>query len=140
MKDYRISVVREPEKEEIKPIIEGIARYGLEAIGGEQPKSLAVLFKADSGEVTGGATGQAILGHFHLSHLWVTPSQRGRGYGSHILEAITAEADKLGCCEIRLDTMNPRSFPFYERHGYSPYARIPDYLPGFERVFYVKRI
>ena len=94
-----------------------------------------MLLRSCEGEVIGGGVGHEILGVFYLSHLWVAPGQRCRGLGGRVLAAMEREAAALGCSEVRLDTLNARSLPFYLRHGYEPYARIPEYIPGFERVF-----
>jgi ribosomal protein S18 acetylase RimI-like enzyme len=140
MVNHQLTVLWNPSHEETKAISDGLTRFGMQAIGGEASESLAVLLKARSGEVIGGATGRAILGHFHLDQLWVTSALREMGHGSTILKRITQEAYKLGCREIRLDTMNPRSVPFYEKHGFEVLAEIPEYLPGFKRIFYRKRL
>ncbi|MET0007482.1 MAG: GNAT family N-acetyltransferase [Candidatus Thiodiazotropha sp. 6PLUC9] len=50
-----------------------------------------------------GATGQTILGHFHLNQLWVESSLRNQGNGGRILECIVSQAIEQGCSEIRLD-------------------------------------
>lgn len=134
MSDTQLSVVHEPDEAAVQPVLEGIHRYGVEAIGGIEPKKLAVLLTL-AGQTIGGATGQDIKGIFYLSHLWVSAEERRRGYGSRLLAAIEAEAFALGCAEVRLDTMNAQSIPFYERHGYEEYAQVPEYIPGFKKMF-----
>jgi len=135
MDDSQLFVIQEPEHEAIRPVLDGVESYGIGAIGGRAPARLAVLLRSDEDGVVGGGVGHEIRGVFYLSHLWVAPERRSRGLGGRILAAMEREAAALGCCEVRLDTLNARSLPFYLRHGYEPYARIPEYIPGFERVF-----
>lgn len=134
MHAHQLSVVHDPDEALIRPVLEGLHRFGVEAIGGTEPKKVAVLLSL-AGQGRGGVIGQQIKGVFYVSHLWVAPEERGQGHGSRLLAAIEAEAFAMGCAEVRLDTMNARSIPFYERHGYEAYARVPGYIPGFEKVF-----
>lgn len=115
-------------------MLDGLHGFGVEAIGGVEPKRVAVLLPL-AGQTIGGAVGQRVKGVFYVSHLWVAPGERGRGHGSRLLAAIEAEAFAMGCAEVRLDTMNARTIPFYERHGYETYALVPGYIPGFDKVF-----
>lgn len=134
MHAHQLLVVHDPDEALIRPVLEGLHRFGIEEIGGTEPKKVAVLLSL-AGQDRGGVIGQEIKGIFYVSHLWVAPDERGQGHGSRLLAAIEAEAFAMGCAEVRLDTMNARSIPFYERHGYEAYARVPGYIPGFEKVF-----
>jgi ribosomal protein S18 acetylase RimI-like enzyme len=134
MHEHQLSVVHDPDEALIQPVLEALHRYGVEAIGGIEPKKLAVLLPL-AGQTIGGVIGHEIKGIFYVSHLWVAADQRGRGHGSRLLAAIEAEAFAMGCNEVRLDTMNAKSIPFYASHGYEAYARVPEYIPAFEKVF-----
>lgn len=134
MHEHQLSVVHDPDEVLIQPVLEGLHRFGVEAIGGMEPKKIAVLLPF-AGRTIGGVIGHEVKGIFYVSHLWVTPEERGRGHGSRLLAAIEAEAFAIGCAEVRLDTMNAKSIPFYETHGYGTYGRVPEYIPGFEKVF-----
>lgn len=130
----QFSVVHDPDEALIRPVLEGIHRFGVEAIGGNEPKKVAIILTL-GGRTVGGATGHEIRRFFYLTHLWVAPEHRSHGYGGQLLAAIEAEVAGQGCLEVRLDTMNARSVPFYERHGYKVYSRVPEYIPGFAKVF-----
>lgn len=134
MHDHQLSVVHDPDEALIRPVVDGLHRYGVEEIGSIEPKKVAVL-RLLAGQTIGGAIGHAIKDIFYVSHLWVAPDERGRGHGSRLLAVIETEASAMGCVEMRLDTMNSRSVPFYERHGYETYGRVPEYIPGFDKVF-----
>jgi ribosomal protein S18 acetylase RimI-like enzyme len=140
MKEHHLSVIWEPSQQETEQIRQGLTQFGIDAIGGVPPKSLAVLMKTDHSRVIGGATGEVILGHFFLHQLWIDTPLRGKGYGSRILDKVEQTVCEIGCCEVTLDTMNPRSKAFYEQHGYRVINEIDDYIPGFNRIFYKKQL
>jgi ribosomal protein S18 acetylase RimI-like enzyme len=55
--------------------------------------------------------------HWYLPWLGVDPARRGTGLGGELLEQCLAivDADQL---PVYLETPNPRTIPFYERHGF----------------------
>jgi GNAT superfamily N-acetyltransferase len=61
-----------------------------------------------------------------IKRMYVVPAARNRGLGRLLLEALEAEARRLGYLRIRLDTgpEQPAARSIYERGGYRP---IPDY-------------
>ncbi|MEM8675070.1 MAG: GNAT family N-acetyltransferase [Cyanobacteria bacterium P01_G01_bin.67] len=56
--------------------------------------------------------------HRYLALLGVTTSKQGRGYGSSLIEPALSECDRTPQI-IHLETCNPRSVAFYERHGFT---------------------
>jgi ribosomal protein S18 acetylase RimI-like enzyme len=63
-------------------------------------------------------------GGLHLSELQVDPSQRNRGIGAQLLEAVEAEARRRGVLHISLTTTTTNPAPrLYTRHGYEVVAR-----------------
>lgn len=52
-----------------------------------------------------------------VSELFVHPEARGRGIGSHLLEAVTVDARRRGC--ERLSLLNGRDRESYERNFYA---------------------
>jgi ribosomal protein S18 acetylase RimI-like enzyme len=64
--------------------------------------------------------------HWYLFILAVSPALQGQGLGSRLIQPILerADAQSLPCY---LETMNPRSLPFYDKHGFKPVhqARLP---------------
>jgi GNAT superfamily N-acetyltransferase len=41
---------------------------------------------------------------FEVKHLWLTPSERGKGYGSELMDELERRARELGADELVLDT------------------------------------
>lgn len=140
MKDHQLSVIWEPKQQKTEQTRQGLTQFGIESISGEPPKSLVVMLQSSNDRVIGGATGEAILGHFYLQQLWIDAPMRGKGYGSRILAKVEQTVGAIGCCEVTLETMNPRSKPFYEQHGYCIINEIVEYMPGFNRIYYKKQL
>jgi ribosomal protein S18 acetylase RimI-like enzyme len=59
-----------------------------------------------------------------IETLSVLPSERGRGTGSALLEAVREELGSRGIAELSLHVMhtNNDAMRFYERHGFETYA------------------
>ncbi len=55
--------------------------------------------------------------HWYLIMLVVDPSCQGKGLGGHLLQPVLTKADDQGL-PCYLETTNPRTIPFYERHGF----------------------
>lgn len=55
--------------------------------------------------------------HWYLPWLAVDPARQGEGLGGALLEECLAQLD-AGGMPAYLETPNPRTVPFYERHGF----------------------
>ena len=55
--------------------------------------------------------------HWYLPWLGVRPGLSGRGLGAELLRRGLAEVDRSGL-PAYIETPNPRTVPFYERHGF----------------------
>lgn len=58
---------------------------------------------------------------WYLSILGVDPARQGGGLGGRLLQPTLARLDAQGL-SCYLETFNPRSLPFYARHGFNPAA------------------
>jgi GNAT superfamily N-acetyltransferase len=59
---------------------------------------------------------------YEIKHLWVTPTQRGNGYGRAILAELELRARGFGATELVLDTNASLEAAggLYRSHGYEP--------------------
>lgn len=62
-------------------------------------------------------------GHVYVDRIVVAESERGRGLGPVLYDAVFAEAHRLGhpevTCEVNLDPPNPGSLAFHARLGFA---------------------
>lgn len=81
----------------------------------------------------GGLRAPLTGGQGDIQTLAVLPTQRGRGLGRQLLEALLAEAVARGVSEVFLEVRadNPVAISLYRRHGFDEIARRPGYYqPG----------
>ncbi|MEM9508842.1 MAG: GNAT family N-acetyltransferase [Cyanobacteria bacterium P01_E01_bin.35] len=77
--------------------------------------------------------------HRYLVLLGVTTSKQGKGYGSSLIETALSECDRTQEI-IHLETCNPRSADFYQRHGFElqKTIQVADCPPIFSMIRYPK--
>ncbi|GHB87487.1 GNAT family N-acetyltransferase [Persicitalea jodogahamensis] len=61
---------------------------------------------------------------YHLWFLGVLPEYQGRGYGSQLLDELLLDADEMKR-PVYLETSTQRNIPWYEKHGFLIYGKIP---------------
>ena len=109
----------------------GLSAFNDEVAGINDSQPWTVVVQdPDTGAVLGGVSGRTSLGllFFNVFHL---PKQlRGAGLGSRILHMAEEEARRRGCCSGVLLTISFQAPDFYERHGRSDSARMPDFDSG----------
>ena len=99
---------------------------------------LAVTVRDPDGAVVGGFWGRTGYGMLFVELLALGPA-RGEGLGRRVMALAEEEARRRGLSGIWLDTWTFQAPGFYVRLGFTECGRIPDYPPGHDRVFYVKR-
>ena len=80
--------------------------------------------------------------HGEIKRMYVHPSQRGRGLGALLMDALEAEAFARGCRLLRLETgpLQPAALALYARHGYRMRGPFSDYRPDPLSVFMEKSL
>lgn len=99
---------------------------------------LALTVRDPDGAVVGGLWGRTGYGMLFVELLALGPA-RGEGLGRRVMALAEEEARRRGLSGIWLDTWTFQAPGFYVRLGFTECGRIPDYPPGHDRVFYVKR-
>lgn len=130
----------EPSPADVDRLRQGLHAHASAFVDRPGFQPLALFARDRGGRIAGGAFGYVNWTWLDVSLLWVEESYRGRGLGSRILEAFEAAARERGCTQARVDTFSFQAPSFYERHGYREYAELPDYPPGYRRLFYRKEL
>lgn len=94
----------------------------------------------DDGPVCGGIKISNVDLHFFISWLFVDEKYRGQGIGTALMRYAEEQAVLGKCTEIFVDTMSFQATAFYQKMGYAECARITHFYPGYDRVFYRKKV
>jgi GNAT superfamily N-acetyltransferase len=130
------SSVLDPDAVEV--VHAGLRSYN-DAYAGPGGRAKVQLFIRDGdGSVRGGLIGTHLWGWLYLETLWVEEVLRGVGWGSRLLSQAEAEARSAGCTRALLDTFEFQALSFYEHRGYSIFATLDDFPPGYRR-YYLKK-
>jgi GNAT superfamily N-acetyltransferase len=115
-----------------------LGAFNLQQTGVKDYRALVLTVHDESGHIIGGLTGQTYYGWLYVSLLFVPESLRGQNIGSELMSRAESEAVTRGCHSAWLDTFEFQARGFYERVGYSCFAELGDYPPGFSRYFMKK--
>jgi GNAT superfamily N-acetyltransferase len=87
----------------------------------------------ETGQVIGFYALEKDNGHLRLEHLWLTPSQIGRGLGRLLFEHAALTAATQGAAELLIEA-DPNAEGFYLRMGARRVGEIVSRLTGVERI------
>ena len=99
-----------------------------------------VLGRDAGGALQAGARFYVALEWAILEWLWIAEPVRRAGLGSRLLRDVEADARRENCRGVYLDTFTFQAKPFYEKHGYKEFGRLPDMPAGFDRVWMRKHL
>ena len=119
---------------------ERLYEFNVQATGCRDGRPFAGVVHDEAGTVVAAIDGHTWGGSGYVVHLWVHESRRRSGIGSALLSAVEQEAQRRGCTQMLLTTHSFQAPAFYERHGYSRQATIPDYPRGHAQLLYLKRL
>jgi GNAT superfamily N-acetyltransferase len=135
-----LTVTDAPDPAARDAIAAGLGAFNTAQAGPGDWRALAVLIQDEAGAVMGGLWGKTSYGWLFTELLFVPETLRGGGLGAEILARAEAEARRRGCRGAWLDTFEFQARGFYERQGYSLFAQLDDYPPGFARYFLRKAL
>lgn len=129
------------EDESIRDAIRGpLGAYNVEKTGIADYRPLIVALDDTNGRAAGGLWGRTAYGWLFVRLLFIPEALRGQGIGSRIVSLAEDEARSRGCHSVWLDTFEFQARGFYERLGYTCFAQLDDYPPGFSRFFMKKTL
>ena len=140
MDELNFEIHKEDNSELDKYLTDSIVSYGIEQLKGNKPKKLYCCYRDIKGKLVAGATGTVTLNLFFVSYLFVEPEYRNNGLGSNLLLEIEKVARQCGCNIIRLNTFNKKAQNLYLNSGFVETIKIPNYMNGFDLVYYHKNI
>lgn len=88
----------------------------------------------------GGLKACTVADHSFISWLYVDDKYRSKGIGRDLMQHAEMMARQKNCIKAFVDTMSFQAPEFYQRLGFQEIARIKDFYPGHDRIFYSKMI
>jgi GNAT superfamily N-acetyltransferase len=79
-------------------------------------------------------------GWAYIDLLWVREAKRGKGLGKRLMQRAEQEALQRGCHSAFLWTQDFEAPGFYEKLGYQRFVTFEDFIPGHQRLGFMKRI
>lgn len=140
MENLILETYQEENSELEEYLSSSIISFGIDQLRGKVPRKLSCCFRDNVGKTVAAIMGSVTLNLFFISHLFVDENFRNKGLGTELLSAIESLALSAGCNVLRLNTLNKKAHAFYLRAGFDETASIPDYMTGFDLIYYHKRI
>lgn len=103
-------------------------------------KTFAILDHDQAETLRGGVYAYAHPGWVYVDLLWVAASQRKTGLGSALMHRVEDEARRRACHGIYLWTQDFEAPGFYEKLGYTRFVTLEDFIPGHQRIGFMKRL
>jgi GNAT superfamily N-acetyltransferase len=138
--NYRLELTDVADDKIRKQIAAPLVRYNESKAGPNDFRPLIVALKNEGGGVEGGLWAYTGYGWLFVQLLVVPETLRGCGFGRRLMVTAEEEAVRRGCQHAWLDTHEFQAPGFYKKLGYGVFGELPDYPPGFSRVFLTKRL
>jgi GNAT superfamily N-acetyltransferase len=108
-------------------------------IGPSDAKPLAVQIERD-GVLVGGLLARSARGWLHVQLVAIPLAERRQGLGTKLLGMAEEEAVRRGCIGVYLNTIQFQAPGFYEKRGYSEFARMENPDPALTRIWFRKTL
>ncbi len=79
-------------------------------------------------------------GWAYVDLVWTRDDQRGKGLGRKLMAKAEDEAQKRACHSAYLWTQDFEAPGFYEKLGYRRFVVLEDFIPGHQRIGFMKRL
>jgi ribosomal protein S18 acetylase RimI-like enzyme len=118
----------------------GVDLHNVAATGESDYASLRLLLEGDDGEVLGGILGELWGTWLHVTHVWVAPRLRGRGWARKLVAGAEQMARERGGRGVHLESYGFQAPGMYRKLGYEEFGAIDDFPPGHRLHFFRKRL
>ena len=139
MAELQIVVDEKPDPGLRDEILRPLIAFNESRIGKINVESLAICLKhPESDAVIGGLWGRSVANWLYVDLLVVPEGFRGRGIGTALMKKAEEIARQRGCTGLWLYTSTFQAPGFYEKLGYRPFGKLPDYPRGHDNFYYMK--
>ncbi|WP_096583085.1 GNAT family N-acetyltransferase [Nostoc cycadae] len=140
MTHLKITVDDQPDAKDIHTVISHLVEYNNSQTQPDVNKPLAIWVRDTDSTIVAGLIGKTNWEWLYISHLWVSETLRGQGYGSKMILEAEKVAKQRGCGHAYLDTFSFQALGFYQRLGYQIFGVLEDFPPGHQRYFLSKKL
>lgn len=120
---------------------DGLDEYNIGKVGEpDNSENLWVVARDKDGTVQGGIKARSYYSWLFIDWLWVSPSARGAGIGSQLMNLAEATARERGCIGAYVDTFSFQAPKFYKSRGYEEFGRIEDFPPNHACIWLRKSL
>jgi GNAT superfamily N-acetyltransferase len=130
-------ITHTPTAADVAAVEADVLRHGRTLASDGHPRPLAVLVRRN-GELVAGGVGRTEFDRLFVTSLWVAEPLRGAGVGTRLLRQLEQAARSSGCSSSLIETLFDGVASLYERNGYEPLARIPDFVGPYTRHILLK--
>lgn len=130
-------IVSDAPPNDLEIIANGVFTHGRAQAHDGKAEPIACLVR-DHGRVVAGGTGRTEYDRLFVSYLWVSEELRGQGLARRILEALESEAQKRGCKDALIETLDDNVARLYRHLGYHSVAQVKAYVGRFDRHIMLK--
>jgi GNAT superfamily N-acetyltransferase len=120
---------------------DALDEHNFAASGVSDQREFTVKVEDDAGELVAGLSGWTWGTCAGIGMVWVREDSRKDGWGGQLLRAAEGLARERGCTQVLVSSFTFQAPAFYDRHGYTEFARTPG-LPvaGAADVHFVKTL
>jgi ribosomal protein S18 acetylase RimI-like enzyme len=140
MSDLALELDEHPKPEDFRIILDGVRAFNRAQTGNPQPRPVAYFLRDESGKIVGGVQGSLWGRSMHIDALWIDDTQRSRGFGAKLMNAIEAYGASHGHPLVYLETTSFQALPFYRGLGYQVFGELPEISKGEKLFFLVKEL
>lgn len=108
-----------PDNQDIQSLTQGIIDYAKQKKGHEAMEPFGFFIYGENNQILAGCNGNIGYGWVYVDQLWVHESQRGKGYGTALMQAAEKLGKQKGCISAAVNTMDWEAPEFYKKLGYS---------------------
>ncbi|NND99522.1 MAG: GNAT family N-acetyltransferase [Pirellulaceae bacterium] len=127
-------------RRDLDEIDTGIEQHNLAVPEIRNVRPIAIIGRADDGQLKGGAVGRSWGLCCELQQLWVTAEARSQGLGTELMSRFEREAKQRGCELIYLETFTFQAPGFYQHRGYRVALEIQGFANGITKYTLQKEI
>lgn len=143
-KPGRLMIVKDSSEEAKSTVRQGLGsnfeKHVSELLKEYPQKAVALVVRAEGGEVVGGLRGYTILRTLTIDELWVHEEHRNQGLGTRLLEAAEKIAGKRKCLAMQTYCHTFQNLDFMHNRGFAEYGHNNSYPKGEIEYYLIRRL